>query len=107
MKASIQQEILLITGTTFSSRQRWQQSDAENPINLPETEQLEQACWNGLLNQMLPEIAFQFLGNKKLYLWRVKENKSSLEIELGEYPHELDKYFSIAPNSFLSTQIMN
>jgi hypothetical protein len=56
---------------------------------------------------MLPEIAFQFLGNKKLYLWRVKENKSSLEIELGEYPQELDKYFSIAPNSFLSTQIMN
>ena len=107
MKTTIQQEILLITGTSFSSRQCWQQNDADRQKNLPEAEQLLEACWNGLLNEMLPEICLRDLGNKKIYLWRIRENRSGIEIEMGEFPEELEKDFSIDPYSFLPILLMN
>ena len=45
---STQQEVLLITGTRFSSRQCQDKKDAGNPNRLTDNEMLEDACWNGL-----------------------------------------------------------
>jgi hypothetical protein len=104
MKTNLQQEILLMTGTHFTSMQCWQKNNPENE-NLPsESDQLQDACWNGLLKEMLPEICE---GNKNLYLWQIRENKSCLDIELGELPSELDPYFSIDPYTFLTEQCEN
>jgi hypothetical protein len=72
---STQQEILLITGTSFSSRQCYQKDDEANENNLTEKEQLEEACWNGLLQYLLPEIYLQ-ADDKKIYLWQIKEAAS-------------------------------
>jgi hypothetical protein len=107
MKTTIQQEVLLITGTSFSSRQCWQQNEVDNQKYTPEAEQLQEACWNGLLNDMLPEICSQDLGNRKIYLWRIRENRSGIEIEMGEFPEEIEKDFSIDPYSFLPLQLMS
>lgn len=106
MKTTLQQEILLITGTSFSSRQCWQKN-GDNQQNYSETEQLLEACWNGILPEILPEICEIPGKNKKMYLWQIRENKSSIEIDLGETPDDIVKDFSIDPYAFLSVQLMN
>jgi hypothetical protein len=104
MKTSLQQEILLMTGTYFTSRQCWQKNNSENENLSCESDQLQDACWNGLLKEMLPEICE---WNKNLYLWQIRENKSCLNIGLGELPSEVDKYFSIDPYTFLAEECEN
>ena len=102
-----QQEILLMTGTSFSSRQWCEKNDQDNQNQLTEKEQLEEACWNGLLQEMLPEIYGKTFGDTKLYLWQIREAVSFIEIELGELPGEKEKYFSIDPYSFLQMQSLS
>jgi len=103
---STQQEVLLLTGTNFSNRQ-WSTKDDSSSKNLSEEEKLEQACWNGLLPEMLPEIFDHSEGAKKLFLWEIKEAASFIELEMGEYPEAKDNYFSIDPYSFLAHRCAN
>ena len=103
---STQQEILLMTGTSFSTRQ-WCPRDEAKETNYSEIEKLEDACWNGLLQEMLPEICEQNDKAKKLFLWQVKEGKSFIELELGEIPEAVEKEFSIDPYSFLHLQSLS
>ena len=101
---STQQEILLLTGTNFSSRHCFEKDDSSQN-HLTEREQLEEACWNGLLQDMLPEICEQSHG--KLYMWQVWKTNSFIEIELGEIPEEKENYYSIDPYSFLPEYILS
>lgn len=106
MKTTIQQEILIITGTSFSSRQYLRKSeDARHCFS--EKEHLQEACWDGLLPLMLPEICQWAFENKTLYLWHVKENKSSIEIDLAEAPGDMEKVYSIDPYAFMAVKLMN
>ncbi len=100
---STQQEILLLTGTNFSSRHCFEKDENQN--HLTEKEQLEEACWNGMLKDMLPEICDQ--DGNKLYMWQVWKANSFIEIELGEIQEEKENYFSIDPYSFLSEYNMS
>jgi hypothetical protein len=104
---STQQEILLVTGTTFSLREFTVTSDGLDYNHLTEKQKLEVACWNGLLPEMLPEIFKQHSVNKKLYLWEIRETSSFIELELGEKYLEFEKEFSIDPYSFLPKQILS
>jgi hypothetical protein len=102
-----QQEILLVTGTSFSCGKFHETSDGLSYNHLSEKEKLEVACWNGLLPAMLPEIFRQHSINKKLYLWEIREASSFIELELGEQYMEFEKEFSIDPYSFLPLQILS
>jgi hypothetical protein len=94
----LQQEILLLTGTTFSQRQLCENDPNKDRGYLSEIEKLEEACWAGLLDELLPEI----ITNKKLCLWQIGDTEFSLQIELSEYPSR-EKPFSINPYYFLRT----
>ncbi|MGL6269383.1 MAG: hypothetical protein ACRC2O_15735 [Chitinophagaceae bacterium] len=108
MKAtSTQQEVLLITGTRFSSRQCQDKKDAGNPNRLTDNEMLEDACWNGLIQSLMPEVFDAIPDADKLYLWRTKEADSFIELELGEYPDQIEKESSIDPYTFLPFQILS
>ena len=107
MSTTLQQEILLITGTSFSSRQCLEKMDGDNQKYVSETEQLQEACWNGQLPEMLPEICKAFAGGPTLYLWEIKQNKSGLEIILSETPDQTESEFSIDPYLFLSAGLAN
>ena len=98
----IQQEILLLTGTTFSQRQLCENDTKDDSKNLSASEKLEEACWTGLLDELLPEI----ITNKKLYIWQIGDTESSLLIELSEYPSK-QKQFSVNPYYFLRTMKYN
>ncbi len=102
-----QQEILLVTGTSFTSGNFCETSDGLSYNHLSEKEKLEVACWNGLLPVMLPEIFNQYAANKKLYLWEIREGDSFIELELGEQYMEFEKILSIDPYSFLPFQILS
>jgi hypothetical protein len=104
---STQQEILLVTGTHFSSRQLCKNEDGTNSGKPVNNEQLEEACWNGILQEMLPEIFKAPANGEKLFLWQVREAQAFLEIELGDLPIEPDHSFSIDPYSFMHTKILN
>lgn len=108
MKAnSTQQEILLITGTSFSAKQWCKKDDDQDQNNLTETERLEEACWNGLLQEMLPEICLHNNLNKKLYLWQIKKASSFIELEIGEIPEEKEKHYSIDPYLFMPVHLLS
>ena len=105
MKAtSTQQEILLMTGTSFSNRQSQEKADSDKSRNLSEKERLEEACWNGLLKEMLPEVFKEIDADKELYLWQIKEASSFIELVLAEFPEEKDRYLSLDPYAFLPVQ---
>ena len=103
---STQQEILLVTGTTFAARE-WSEKESSRESSLTEKEQLEAACWNGLLPEILPEVYFHTDHNKKLFLWQIKEGKSFIDLELGDFPEEMEKEFSIDPYSFMHSQSLS
>ena len=107
MKNSTQQEVLLITGTTFSSSQLSKKDDSAKFNNLTDIEQLEEACWNGLLQELLPEIFDKSIAERKSYLWQIKEGKSFLELEWAEFPEKKDDFFSIDPYVFLKAENYN
>ena len=103
-KQPLQQEILVITGNKFSARV-W--ADIEFNNKLSPVEYLENACWNGLLGEMLPEIVEKSSEGKELFLWRVRQCRSFLGIELCECSPTIAQEFSIDPYFFIPSKIMN
>ena len=103
---STQQEILLVTGTSFSKRQ-WSEKDPSDDHPVTEQEQLEKACWDGLLKELLPEIFKKNDDGRELYLWQISEAGSFIELELCDHPESFEKIYSINPYYFLSAKDYN
>jgi hypothetical protein len=109
----VQQEILLIIGTTLTSRDlckmKGSRPNGDTRPNEPLSgnKQLEEACWNGLVPMLLPELCMHTADGGNLYLWEIEEASSFLKLDLGEVPDAIDRHFSIAPCLFLSTQSYN
>ena len=100
----INQEILLMTTTTFAHRE-WQ--DAYGSRILSTEEQLAEACWNGLLDELLPGIIERSASGKKLFLRQIIPCNSFLEIDLCESPVEVDTKLSVNPYFFLNDALFN
>lgn len=107
VKNYVQLEVLLITGTSFLAG-KWikKEENAEDRL-LSEMEELKEACWNGLLEIMLPEVWIKPPNDGVLYLWDVQEAKSFLDLELSEVPMKIDRRLSINPHSFQFFQNYN
>jgi len=103
----VQVEVLVMTGTTFSAGNWVKKDDGPAGRQLSEVEQLQEACWNGLLKSMLPELWIDPPHDGILYLWEVKEARSFLVLELSEIPRPIDPRWSLTPHSFLSFQDYN
>ncbi len=101
-----QQEILLTTESSFAHRE-WSEIEDATSHHFSNKEEFEEACWNGAVTDMLPEIDAKLILGKKLWLWQIRETKSFLELELSDYPTPKEKYFSIDPYSFLDTKSAN
>lgn len=104
---STQQEVLLLTGTRFSARQG---VDNDAMVSGPDTNAnalLEQACWNGMLPTMLPEICGPALTDKPVYIWKIREGSAFLEVEISDVPRDIDAYFSLDPYAYALTRNYN
>jgi len=105
MKAnSTQMEINILAGTSFSASQATDKNEAASKPGRTEKEILTEACWNGMLPDILPEVFVQMPTGKKMYLWEIKEADAFIELELGELQEDKDKYFSINPYAFIPEQ---
>ena len=101
---STQQEVLLITGSRFANRQYNERDNSEHSNNLSQEEKLREACWNGMLKEMLPEIFLMNGPDAKLFLWQMREAHHLLALQMAEQPVDVDLYSSIDPYCFIQTQ---
>jgi len=106
-KNYVQLEVLLMTGTSFLAGNWIKKDDNSAGRQASETEQLQEACWNGLLEAVLPEVLVEPGNGGILYLWDIKEAQSFLELVLSEIPLPIDQRLSITPHSFLCFQDYN
>jgi hypothetical protein len=99
------QEILLLTNNTFSKRQFADNNFQPGESSARKTpDQLAQACWNGLLSSILPDIVN---WESKLFLWEVINHRAFLRLSLGVRPPVIDPVFSLNPEFFLENKPMN
>ena len=106
-KNYVQMEVLLMTGTSFLAGNRVRKDADVVERNYTDIEQLQEACWNGLVKTMLPEVWIEPPNGGILYLWEVKEAESFLQLEIGEIPLPIDPRLSLKPSYFLSFQVYN
>ena len=95
-----QQEVLLNLDTQFAQRQ-WADKDSKGSENLSAIEKLEQACWDGLVKELIPEVDITLETVKKLWLWQVHETHSFLALDFYEYPVAKENDSSIDPQLFI------
>lgn len=103
-KDKVQQEIVLVTTSTFCKRE-WCKMEVSDISQQTYTEQLEEACWNGLLSEMLPEVMKQAASGRRLFLWHIRQGTTFLKVELSELPPQLEEHFSIDAAFFLPTLV--
>ena len=103
-----QVEVLLLTGTNFLAG-NWVPKDDDLGVGraLSDMEKLQEACWNGLLETILPEVWVKPPNDGILYLWDIKEARAFLELMLSEVPLPVDGRSSITPHSFMAYQDFN
>ena len=105
-RLSTLQEVVLVTKSGFANRQ-YSKSNQEKSKQNNQQDQLKEACWNGMLKDMMPEIFCMFTPDTKLYLWQMRECQNMLTLEMSEKPADLDYYASIDPYCFMEIQEYN
>jgi hypothetical protein len=101
---STQLEILVFTGTSFSSKQFSERYNTSKQNYFSEHKSLETASWNGLVPELLPELYNGVRNRKKMILWNVIPAKNFLELDYAEQPREKEKPFSLNPYFFMTVQ---
>ena len=100
MKNTVQQEILLMTNSSLSKRNLCEKNSTESGKHFSNVERLEQACWNGMLDEFLPGLVMHIEG-RTLFMWEIQSAKSFLHIDLCDRPDFSNEEFSIDPYFFL------
>jgi hypothetical protein len=100
-KSYTQVEVLLLTGTNFLAGNWISRDDDPAGRHFSDMEKLQEACWNGLLETMLPEVWVKPANDGILYLWDIQEAEACLELMLSEVPLPVDPRLSISPQSFM------
>jgi hypothetical protein len=100
----VYQEVLIVTNTTLSNKALCRNNSSNN--NSSTTEELEEAFWDGLLNELVPEI-MSYTRDIKMVIWAVYAAETYLLIDLAESPGIPESIFTIDPNLLLSLINMN
>ena len=105
-KYSTHQEVLIMTNTSFCSRQWLKVNDNEKSRELSKKEQLMEACWNGLAPEMLPEF-FENIYDKIIRLWGITDANAFIDLEFGEFTQPKELAYSINPYAFMRVKEYN
>lgn len=96
----LNQEILLNINSSFCKREWCEKESSPNQQPLTQKERIKKMCWDGLLNELLPEIAIE-VKNKPLVLWEVFETSQLLHLRLGQYENLSESVYSLNPYKIL------
>ena len=99
-------EILLMTNTKFSAREYAGMNENQPSKNKSEHSKLAEACWNGIIPYMLPEL-FEEANNKPFILWQLEECNHLLYMQLGGNNIAPDPAFTIHPLVFVENVNQN
>ena len=102
---TINQEVLLFTGTSFSKRPLCEKRQL--PGNEPQTssEKLQEACWSGLLFDTICELAGS--APVKSFVWKVIPAKAFILVNIGTAPRPIETLTSIDPHVLLLVKNFN
>ena len=100
------QEVLLVTTSSFAQRDLCEKESIDTPPGESDTEKMVRACWNGLLDDLLPELVAN-RNSRGLYLIDVSKLQQSLLIRMSTTPTEINNEFSIDPGSIHLRGICN
>ena len=100
-------EILFFTGTSLASRQLADTKENSNAKMYSPIEELEKACWNGIIHEMFPEILNSFYPKCQSFLRHVLTGKNFLYINIGPNPGTAEHDTSIDPYFFMMTVCEN
>ncbi|OQP60609.1 hypothetical protein A3860_32870 [Niastella vici] len=100
----VQQEVLIFANTTLSQEAlcRKNSSNKNNSAN----EELEEAFWDGLLNELVPEI-MPSTRNTMMVIWGVYVGEFYFLIDLANSPGIVEPIYSINPDLLSSLINMN
>ena len=102
----IHQEVFVSTTTTLVKKILNETSEKNR--NTFFSDKLEQSFWNGLLNEMFPELSpLTLLKPEKMFIWSIYTGKSYLVIDRADIPNAIDLCLSIDPHLFLSKLNLN
>jgi len=101
---TINYEVLLFTNTSFSKRQFCEKGDTHT--GNPGDSQLQNACWNGLVFEILPDI-IKSAPNNPGYTWEVIAAENFIEVKIGAAPYSPQSSTSINPYWFLLAKNFN
>jgi hypothetical protein len=100
---AINQEILLINGTSFMNRPFCRNgTDNAERDNVKAMEEIEKACWNGMLGELLPELAGHPSAFARSFIWNIVSGEHFLCISMGSCPMPGKDACSLDPYFFLS-----
>lgn len=97
-----QKEILLMLNTGFFSRNWMKKYPDSRRSNYSKTENLIEACWNGMTPQLLPE--FFPADDKSITLWEINSAESFIDLEFYCGARNQVKEFSVNSYVFLQVQ---
>lgn len=106
-KQTTHHEILLFTGTSLASRQLTSMEENSNGKTFSAIEELEKACWNGILYEMFPEILGSCYPKCKSFLWHVLTGKNFVYINIGPNPVLAEHDTSIDPYFYMMSACEN
>ncbi|HMK27440.1 MAG TPA: hypothetical protein VK483_15515 [Chitinophagaceae bacterium] len=103
---NINQEILLFIGTSFANRKL---CDTENKEarSITTHEKLENACWDGLLGELLPDLAGATRSKAEGIIWKIITADNFLCINMGAYNKPVMGESSIDPYCFITSLNIN
>ena len=100
----VHQEILIFKNTTLSRKTLCRKNNSNK--NIFDIEELEEAIWDGLLNELVPEIMPSTL-HSKMVIWGVHAGNFYLLIDLAESHGITEPILSIDPHLVSSLINMN
>ncbi|HAN65541.1 MAG TPA: hypothetical protein DCQ34_04365 [Chitinophagaceae bacterium] len=106
-RVSTQQEIILVSASRFASRHYCEKDRMDQSSRQTGEERFREACWNGLLKEILPEVFIMSGQDPELFLWQMREAQHILALEMASYPTEVSRHRSIDPYYFLDVQGYN
>ncbi len=105
MKSQItNREILLFTNTLFAKRELCELDNTGQNEGRNTADQLEKACWSGMLFEMLPDI-FNSNDQRNMFVWQVNQAKQFIHVTLGGAPCSPESEPSIDPYFFLQLKV--
>lgn len=106
-QTSTNQEILLVPKSRFLNKDWCEKKTQSSQKKLSGKENLIDLCWNGMLPEVLPEIAELSSNKQPLTIWEINETGHLLDLRLGEYDESMNDEFSINPYVHLTLMEYN